>query len=269
MKKARHSNFRLVEYLKSLSNLLIFFIIGTGLLFKFSTGSGPAPETSDADDAAPRNGIVYVTGSQNRVNSGAFDRRLRTAEGILKRNKITSWAFNKKVYTLTALGTDFRHHVANSFLIGFIPFETDKLWVPLQTIASRLKYRQDKKQFKGFVDVWQTSKQAYHWVRGDCEDHAILLADWLIEMGYDARVAIGKYKTLGHAWVVLFYNNKTYILEATDKRKRKKYPLASQQPHFHPVMMFNRDFFWVNTGSPFTAVYKGRKWEKVSRFADT
>jgi hypothetical protein len=119
------------------------------------------------------------------------------------------------------------------------------------------------------VDVWQTSKQAYYWLRGDCEDHAILLADWLIEMGYNARVVLGKYKKNGHAWVVLFYDQKTYIIEATNKQNRRNYPLANKLPNYKPAFMFNRDFFWKNTGTVLTTIYDNPKWKKVSSFKES
>ena len=58
---------------------------------------------------------------------------------------------------------------------------------PLYTLAQRKRYQLDAKQYAGRSEVWQTSRQAFFYPRGDCEDHAIALADWLIEMGEDAR----------------------------------------------------------------------------------
>lgn len=254
--------------IKTLSNLLVFFSVGTILLYKCSFGTEEPLKPEVAKDAQPRDGIVYIYDSKHKVGSDGFDRYLRNSKGKLKRTAPTTWVYHKKLYILTALGTDFKHHVANAYLIGFSPFETEKLWVPMQTLASRLKYKTDKKQFKGMVDVWQTSKQAYYWLRGDCEDHAVLLADWLIEMGYDARVVLGNYKKDGHAWVVLFYGQKTYIIEATNKKNRRSYPLANKRPNYKPAFMFNRDFFWKNTGTVLTTVYDDRKWEKVSSFKE-
>ncbi|MDY6789981.1 MAG: transglutaminase domain-containing protein [Thermodesulfobacteriota bacterium] len=268
MKKTASKKIGFLGAIKTLSNLLVFFSVGTILLYKCSVGTGEPLKPTVAKDAQPRKGIVYIYDSKHKVGSDGFDRYLRNSKGKLKRTAPTTWLYRKKLYTLTALGTDFKHHVANAYLIGFSPFETEKLWIPMQTLASRLKYKTDKKQFKGMVDVWQTSKQAFYWLRGDCEDHAVLLADWLIEMGYDARVVLGNYKKNGHAWVVLFYGQKTYIIEATNKKSRRSYPLANKRPNYKPAFMFNRDFFWKNTGTVLTTVYDDRKWEIVSSFKE-
>lgn len=266
MKKTTSKKNEFFRAIKTLSNLLVFFIAGTILLYKCSFETEETLKPVAVKDAQPREGIIYIYDSKRKVGSDGFDRRLRNPQGKLKRTGPTTWLYHKKLYTLTALGTDFKHHVANAYLIGFSPFLTEKLWVPMQTLASRLKYKTDKNQFKGMVDVWQTSKQAYYWLRGDCEDHAVLLADWLIEMGYDARVVLGKYKKNGHAWVVLFYGQKTYIIEATNKKNRKTYPLANTLPSYKPTFMFNRDYFWKNTGTVLTTIYDDSKWKKVSRF---
>ena len=266
MKKTNSKKNEFLRAIKTLSNLLVFFIVGTILLYKCSFEKEDSLKPEIAEDAQPRQGIVFIYGSKHKVEADGFDRYLRNSAGKLKRTGPTTWLYHKKLYTLTALGTDFKHHVANAYLIGFSPFETGKLWVPMQTLASRLKYKTDKNQFKGMVDVWQTSKQAYYWLRGDCEDHAVLLADWLIEMGYDARVVLGKHKNIGHAWVVLFYDQKTYIIEATNKKTRRTYPLANKLPNYKPAFMFNRNFFWKNTGTELTTIYDDKKWKKVSRF---
>jgi len=268
MKKTDSKKNEFLRAIKTLSNLLVFFIAGTILLYKCSQGTDGSLKPMVAEDAQPRQGIVYIYDSKHKVGSDGFDRHLRNSEGKLKRTYSTTWLYHRKLYTLTALGTDLKHHVANAYLIGFSPFETRNLWVPMKTLASRLKYKTDKNQFKGMVDVWQTSKQAYYWLRGDCEDHAILLADWLIEMGYDARVVLGKHKKTGHAWVVLFYRQKTYIIEATNKKTRRTYPLANKLPNYKPAFMFNRDFFWKNSGTVLTTVYDDGKWEKVSCFKE-
>lgn len=39
--------------------------------------------------------------------------------------------------TVSAQGLDHLHHFANSYLIGFEPFETKSVWVPLYTLALR------------------------------------------------------------------------------------------------------------------------------------
>ena len=124
--------------------------------------------------------------------------------------------------------------------------------------------------YPGRTEVWKTSRKAFYYTRGDCEAHAILLAEWLIEKGEDARVALGDYDGGGHAWVVLFKDGKEFILEATQKNwpaRIKHYPLARLLPKYHPSYMFNRTTFWVNTGSNKVTQYDGYHWKEASRFA--
>ncbi|AWB66528.1 hypothetical protein C2869_08845 [Saccharobesus litoralis] len=175
----------------------------------------------------------------------------------------------KVVFTITAPGTDYHHHFVHSYLLGYQPFSVDNVMLPLYTLAQRKSYQLDEKQYGGLKEIWQTSRQAYELSRGDCEDHALILADWLITMGEDARVVIGDHDGEGHAWVVLFKDNKQYLLEATRKRglsRNKAYPLTSQFPLYHPNYMFNRDYFWENTGSKYTTQYAGLNWQKQSQF---
>ena len=168
---------------------------------------------------------------------------------------------------LLAPGMDLKFHISNSFLEGYAPFITDNLWMPLHVIADKKTYALDEIQFGGYKEVWQTSSQAYIYTRGDCEDHAIALADWLIELGQDARVVVGEHNGEGHAWVVLFKDDKEYLLESTQKRNLKKvFPLAALEINYRPKMMFNRDDFWLNTGSEFTSNYSSDRWVKQSRY---
>lgn len=171
--------------------------------------------------------------------------------------------------TLTAIGVDRQHHFVNAYLDGFQPFRTEQLWVPLYTIAHKLEYQRDHQQYPGGQDVWQSSRQAFYNTRGDCEDHALALADWLMSMGYDARVVLGTAMREYHAWVVLFHEEREFLLEATSKRKKMDwslYPLAGLQTNYQPEYMFNRRFFWTNQGSAFTTSYSGGQWLKQSRY---
>ena len=171
--------------------------------------------------------------------------------------------------TATAFGVDRQHHFVNAYLEGFQPFRTEQLWVPLYTIAHKLVYQRDHLQYSGLQDVWQSSRQAFYNTRGDCEDHALILADWLISMGYDARVVLGTAMREGHAWVVVFHEGQEFLLEATSKRKKMDwslYPLAGLQTDYQPKYMFNRRFFWTNQGSEFTTRYSGGQWLRQSRY---
>jgi hypothetical protein len=187
-----------------------------------------------------------------------------TVNQIYNSAYVAYWSFNKRIPVIaSAFGTDHLHHFVNHYLIGYEPFKADQLWIPHYTIALRLKYQLDANQYGGLKEVWQNSKQAFFNTRGDCEDHAIVLADWLIAMGLDARVVLGTYENNGHAWVVVFKDSKVFLLEATNKQKRKRwdhYPLADFETKYHPTCMFNRDYFWLNTGSVYTTRYTGNSW---------
>ncbi len=161
------------------------------------------------------------------------------------------------------------HQLVNSYLEGYSPFETDNLWIPYLTLSRKKSYQFDHLLYPGRNEVWQTSRQAFSFSRGDCEDHAIALADWLIEMGEDARVVMGHYKREGHAWVVLFKNGKEFLLEATQKVNGfsvRRYPLALLSGDYRPKYMFNRHDFWVNEGSVYTHNYSSPQWVLKSSY---
>lgn len=176
-----------------------------------------------------------------------------------------------QAFALAKPSTSNKMYFVNGYLTGFVPFEPQNMWLPLNYLQTRLKYQYDEVDSKSREEVWQTSKESYIKLHGDCEDHAILLADWFIGLGYDARVVTGMVKQRGdapegHAWVVLFYDGKEYLLEATKKSKWNRIPLAKTQNNYFPKYMFNRTDFWVNTGKVFTTKYSGSKWKKNGRF---
>jgi len=173
-------------------------------------------------------------------------------------------------FAYAAMGIDRNHYFANSYLVGYEPYKTNKIWQPLVTLALRKTYQFDHDQHgPTWRDVWQNSRQAYFYSHGDCEDHAILLADWLISMNYDARVAIGRVPSGGHAWVILFHDGKEYLLESTSKRRPRSigdFKLAKYAPDYQPEFLFNRQHFWVNTGTKLTTSYSDSKWKKTAMF---
>ena len=170
--------------------------------------------------------------------------------------------------TASASGTDRRHRIVNAYLVGYAPFRADNAWVPMQVISQRKRYQYDHLQYPGRMEVWQSSEQAFAAPRGDCEDHALLLADWLIESGYEARVAVGTARGEGHAWVVLFADGEQFVLEATQKQwpgGRVHYPLARLMGDYRPRFQFDREGFWRNNGSDRTTDYASEHWELKSR----
>ena len=170
-------------------------------------------------------------------------------------NTIIGWSSSaKNTFAMAAPSTSAEYYFINAYLNGYVPYKTKSVWQPLEALRLRFKYKLDDVVYNKRPEVWQTSRESFIKLRGDCEDHAIALADWLIGQGYDARVAIGTVKFRGqpaggHAWVVLFNDNKEYLLEATRKQKWNMLPLASTMPYYFPTEMFNREDTWTNKGS--------------------
>ena len=173
-------------------------------------------------------------------------------------------------FTGSAPGVDRNAYFANSFLVGYQPFHSKTVWEPLATLALRKNYILDHHLYgPNMAEIWQNSRQAFASSHGDCEDHALILADWLISLGHDARVVLGEYRNGGHAWVILFRNGREYVLEATSKRRPRSindFTLAGLATDYLPMYQFNRDDFWVNTGSKYTTRYNDGKWQVGSRF---
>lgn len=215
-----------------------------------------------------RPGHLEVSGVMRVFTEKHLHRMMKSVSQPGRWMYLWNWGGVKQA-AASALGIDRKHHFTNSYLVGYQPFEAKRVWVPLLTLSMRKRYEYDHLQYGGLQEVWQTSRQAYYYTRGDCEDHALALADWLIEMGYDARVVLGNHNDQGHAWVVFILDGKTYLLEATSKRRLRSMgaiPVAAVMYNYHPQQQFNRDSFWVNTGSQFTTKYTGAHWELKSRF---
>jgi hypothetical protein len=99
-------------------------------------------------------------------------------------------------------------------------------------VAVAMSYVLDEIQHGGRSEVWQSGSESLRSKKGDCEDHSILLADWLISEGYEARVAIGDAQgggfsggDGGHAWVVVRLDGVEYHLEATAKNDEPMAPV--------------------------------------------
>jgi len=225
-------------------------------------------------DQTPYNFKTPKNGEVKNLSNGRFIKLKNSYLKEKKYNTIISWnssSNSKKTYALAAPSTSSDYYFTNAYLNGYVPYKTKSLWQPLEAIRIRFKYKNDALAYQKRPEVWQTSKESFINLRGDCEDHAIALADWLIGLGYDARVAIGMVKFKGqppggHAWVVLFKDNKEYLLEATRKRKWNLLPLASTMPNYFPTRMFNRKDTWTNIGSDKTTKYSGEKWVKSGEF---
>ncbi len=222
-------------------------------------------EKSDAFN--PRGQSLNILPTGERLSDQDIQRLLKPLY-----NKSGSFGYSYDqigTVTMSAQGINRSHFLVNAYLEGYKPFDVENVMMPLYVLSQRKTYMLDSKQYRGREEVWQSSRQAFLYPRGDCEDHSLALADWLIEMGEDARVVLGDMDGGGHAWVVLFKNGKEYLLEATKKRgvsPNKPYPLAKLHKDYHPTFMFNRDGFWRNTGTKYTTDYSGSHWQKMSKY---
>lgn len=227
---------------------------------------GPiAPASPGQDFAAPPETRFIELANGQRIHEGQVARVLREA-GQAGTWLPFGWLHANQAVSTVAPGLDRRHHFANAYLVGYLPFAGVEPWVPLASLAQRKRYAYDHDQYPGAPDLWQTSREAFFYPQGDCEDHAIALADWLIGLGLDARVVLGTLRNEGHAWVVVLDGARTYLLEATHKRPGRALPLAAQMPEYWPESMFNRENYWVNVGTPMTTDYTGARWQLRSRF---
>jgi hypothetical protein len=226
--------------------------------------AGPVPAARFPD----QHGDVVV-GAHRRTRADIRRRIERHVTG--PRTRWFTWDIaGQEIATATAYGTGDGHWFVNSFLVGFRPLHIDHPPLALALLARRKTYTRDVLQYRGAEDVWQTSREAWINTRGDCEDHALVLADWLIELGLDARVAVGDHGGEGHAWVVVLDGGRQYLLEATDKQTRRRpLPRVETTRGYRPQIQFDRESFWVNTGHAATRDYAGAHWERRSRFVRT
>ena len=221
----------------------------------------PAPKPRDAI-ARRMEGALYLVPDDREVTTADLNAMMRGEES----GGILTWSGPHGDFT-SAPGRDRRQHFMPGYLVGYAPFPVTQVWMPLYVAAERLRYQLDLDHFPGRPEVWLNSWEAFAYVDGDCEDHAIAVADWLIEMGYDARVVIGSMDGGGHAWVVLFLDGETFLLEATDKRRRRNahYPLAALETGYVANWMFDRGAVWQNA-DPLGGGYEGNHWQLRGRF---
>jgi len=265
------------KILEALLSIIVFFVIVT---------FGEIKETSQVDSDIKREidaTLLTIKETDLALPSMGYSLDIldvnihRTDNDINKMlrrtgDKSGSFTFrhaNIGIFTMSAQGVDGLQYLVNTYLEGYQPFKVENVMTPLFVLSQRKRYMLDENLYPGRSEVWQSSRQAFYYPRGDCEDHAIALADWLIAMGEDARVVLGDWDGEGHAWVLLFKNGKEYLLEATTKRglsRNKPYPVAVLHRDYHPEYMFNREYFWENTGSKYTTSYSGDSWKKKSRY---
>jgi hypothetical protein len=110
-------------------------------------------------------------------------------------------------------------------------------------VASRCEYIQDIVGTNGPSDYWQDSMQTFNLKNGDCEDSSILLADWLLSRGIEARVATGKTSDgEGHAWCLAQIDGIQYLLETTTLPNPQIPPyVTTLAPEYKPRYLFDRE----------------------------
>jgi predicted transglutaminase-like cysteine proteinase len=165
----------------------------------------------------------------------------------------------QQVYAMVAADTKGHFRNANEFLTGFAPTmeypagqskyaEIMQIW---REHTSRFKYLTDGAADNS--DAWQTGEETRSAGQGDCEDSAILLTDWLLARGFQARVAIGllEKQQQAHAWVALRLDGNDYVMEST------QFPFGQARPMlvaealelfgdvYIPELQFDRESIYV------------------------
>lgn len=157
----------------------------------------------------------------------------------------------QKVYSAMASDARGNFRYVNEYLTGYEPpahfpkniSRLQELMVIWRTVTRTCRYVTDE----GENDSWQTALETQTLGQGDCEDSSILLTDWLINRGFDARVALGRFAERGgHAWVVVNLEGKTYLLESTEGAKANTPPLLAEVgSRYTPDLLFDRDGYYV------------------------
>lgn len=136
-----------------------------------------------------------------------------------------------------------------------------------EQILDNYRYTKDIVGVSGPKDAWQASRDTVRYGNGDCEDTSILLADWLVASGYEARVAIGTTEQEeGHAWCVVRHDGEEYILESTAAEPDISNPplVSSIGREYHPTYLFDRQKIYFRRHEGWTPDYwTDRTWQSV------
>lgn len=165
---------------------------------------------------------------------------------------------------------------ANELLTGWAPpvrvpemgSRIEEMLYIWKAVLTRVRYSKDLQGLHANLDTWQLADETWQYKNGDCEDSSILLADWLIARGFDARVVVGTTdKGEGHAWCVVNFDGATYTLETTDATPDiRNLPWSSALArHYLPRYQFDRDsVFFLNEEEPHAPRYWSTKsWMRI------
>lgn len=93
------------------------------------------------------------------------------------------------------------------------------------------RYINDTEQFKR-PDWWIHPVEFEELKRGDCEDHALWAWRVLHDLGHDVRFMIGLCRGEGHAWVQMYTDDGSFLLEATAKHDVPADVVSDYLPEF-------------------------------------
>lgn len=179
-------------------------------------------------------------------------------------------------YAVIASDSKGTFHYVNEFLTGYSPPATfaknesriQKLFTIWSAVHDHCRYTNDpgasdsKYASKNHLDSWQFADETQRLRTGDCEDSTIFLADWLLSLGYQVRVALGRYGDLGgHAWCVVKIEDKEYLLESTEGRPDPVDPplISRVGSRYVPEVLFDR--FAIYVPSSANRVWNGDYWK--------
>lgn len=188
-------------------------------------------------------------------------------------------------FEVLAVGTEGTLRRAPDFFEGFsLPLheanrvsgtEEERILALWRRVAEHCRYELDQDRSpggSGESEVWKTPSETWAEAAGDCEDTSILLADVLIQAGFEARVAIGWNGNIGqHAWVVVRTQNGQYLIETTLQKRPERQDLqevATQAAYYQPEQLFDSVQIYYTTARPerFGADYFSEElWKPVPR----
>ena len=118
------------------------------------------------------------------------------------------------------------------------------------------------------MDIWNKAEKTWRTRKGDCEDHSILLTDFLISQGFNARVAVGLYKKEGHAWVVLQHRNKEYLLEQIGNLSQRFPPrIETYAKDYEPHYSFDKVavYYPIKSNKKVLSYFSETSWYKLTK----
>lgn len=165
-----------------------------------------------------------------------------------------------RTYAVIAADSRGRFRYVNEFLTGYSPpakFPRDQsriqeLFTIWKAVHSHCAYTRDPAARKKDTDCWQTAVETQNLQRGDCEDSAIFLSDWLISRGFQARMALGRYGDMGgHAWCVVHLDGNDYLLESTEAEPDPSNPPLADSigSRYVPEVLFDSQAIYVRANS--------------------